>query len=432
MDYISIQEQAQHYVRSLFNEYTGGRLIYHNLYHTEKVVAAATEIAQHYNLTGRDLFIVTLAAWFHDTGYLKGEPAGHEERGAGMMEAFLGGSGTDRETVAAIRACILATKIPQSPANLLENIVCDADLFHLGTNEFGERNKLMRKEAGIFQGRKISKEEWRKGTIRFLESHHYHTDYCQSRLDWKQHENLAVLLAKESDAIAEAGKDQYEADEKDGDESSERESGVAEKKEEKKERKKGEELQFLTAQPNKKGRNGAGRGVDTMFKIASTNHQRLSRQADSKAHILIQVNAIIISVLLSLLLRKIDDHMNLVIPGIILLTVNLLTIIFSILATRPHISEGTFSKTDLETKKVNLLFFGNFYRMSLQDYTEGMLQVMEDQDFLYGSLVKDLYFQGIALGRKFRWLRLSYNVFMFGLIIAVISFVVAALASPYK
>jgi hypothetical protein len=124
-----------------------------------------------------------------------------------------------------------------------------------------------------------------------------------------------------------------------------------------------------------------------VFRITSNNNQRLSSQADSKAHIMIQVNSIIISVLLSLLLRKIEDHTNLAIPATILLTVNLITIIFSILATRPHIPPGTFSKQDLDEKKVNLLFFGNFYKMSLQEYAGGMLQMMDDRDFLYGQQV---------------------------------------------
>ena len=155
-------------------------------------------------------------------------------------------------------------------------------------------------------------------------------------------------------------------------------------------------------------------------------------QADSKAHILIQVNSIIISVLLSLLLRKIEDHTNLEIPAIILLTVNLVTIIFSILATRPHIPPGTFNKEDLDQKKVNLLFFGNFYKMSLEEYAGGMLVMMDDADFLYGSLIRDVYYQGLALGKKYRWLRLSYNVFMYGLIASVLAFVIAALAVPSR
>jgi hypothetical protein len=175
-----------------------------------------------------------------------------------------------------------------------------------------------------------------------------------------------------------------------------------------------------------------GRGIDTVFRITSNNNQKLSSQADSKAHILIQVNAIIISVLLSLLLRKIEDHTNLAIPATMLLAVNLVTIVFSILATRPHIPPGTFNQADLDEKKVNLLFFGNFYRMSLEQYANGMLIMMEDRDFLYGSLIRDVYFQGIALGKKYRWLRLSYNVFMYGLIASVLAFLIAALAYPQR
>jgi hypothetical protein len=293
---------------------------------------------------------------------------------------------------------------------LPEQIVCDADLYHLGTDEFGDRNKLMRKEAEAVQGRKISKEEWRRSTIRFLESHQYYTDYCRLLLNEKQLENLAKLKEKEPDA---------------GDNTLDsllRAHGLEVNKEQ------GQQ------QPEKKKdkKKDPGRGIDTVFRITSNNNQKLSSQADSKAHILIQVNSIIISVLLSLLLRKIEDHTNLAIPATLLLAVNLVTIIFSILATRPHIPPGTFSQADLDEKKVNLLFFGNFYRMSLEQYANGMLIMMDDRDFLYGSLIRDVYFQGIALGKKYRWLRLSYNVFMYGLIASVMAFLIAALAFPSK
>jgi hypothetical protein len=104
-----------------------------------------------------------------------------------------------------------------------------------------------------------------------------------------------------------------------------------------------------------------------------------------------------------------------------------MTIIFSIIATRPNLPAGKFSQSDIEEKKVNLLFFGNFYRMNLTDYTAGMLQVMNDRDFLYGTLIKDVYSQGVVLGRKFRLLRISYNIFMYGLIASVIAFVTATI-----
>jgi hypothetical protein len=152
--------------------------------------------------------------------------------------------------------------------------------------------------------------------------------------------------------------------------------------------------------------------------------------ADSKAHIMISVNSIIISVLLSLLLRKIDEHQNLAIPAVLLLTVNLVTIIFSILATRPNIPKGVFTQNEIDEKKVNLLFFGNFYKMSLDEYASGMWKMMNDAEFLYGSLIKDVYFQGIVLGRKYRMLRASYDVFMFGIIASVFAFVIAVFIFP--
>jgi predicted metal-dependent HD superfamily phosphohydrolase len=414
MDYPPLLEQAEHYVRSLYDTHVSEKLYYHNLRHTEGVVEAATQIAQHYQLSDVDFFTVNVAAWFHDLGYLTGDGPGHEERGARMAQSYLEGSSVDFGVVEAIKRCIIATQLPQRAVGLTEQIVCDADLFHLGTDEFGDRNKLMRKEAEAVQGRKISKDEWRRSTIRFLESHQYYTDYCRLLLNEQQNENLLKLRAKDPEASVHGPNTLNTLL---------REHGLEESK---------SEEQEPVDKKKKEKKKDPGRGIDTVFRITSNNNQKLSSQADSKAHILIQVNSIIISVLLSLLLRKIEDHTNLAIPATLLLAVNLVTIIFSILATRPHIPPGTFSQADLDEKKVNLLFFGNFYRMSLEQYANGMLIMMDDRDFLYGSLIRDVYFQGIALGKKYRWLRLSYNVFMYGLIASVMAFLIAALAFPQK
>ncbi|HEY4110394.1 Pycsar system effector family protein [Puia sp.] len=408
MDHQTVLEQAEHYVRSLYDAQANDKLYYHDLRHTEGVVEAATQIAQHYQLSDGDFFTVSVAAWFHDIGYLTGPGAGHEERGARMVQSFLEGTGVEFGVIEAVKRCIIATQLPQRAVGLSEQIVCDADLYHLGTDEFSDRNKLMRKEAEAVQGRKISKDEWRRSTIRFLEAHQYYTDYCRLLLNEKQHENLMKLRAKDPDAGGNAIDTLL------------REHGLEESRQE----------QQQPMDKKKEKKKDPGRGIDTVFRITSNNNQKLSSQADSKAHILIQVNSIIISVLLSLLLRKIEDHTNLAIPATLLLAVNLVTIIFSILATRPHIPPGTFSQADLDEKKVNLLFFGNFYRMSLEQYASGMLIMMDDRDFLYGSLIRDVYFQGIALGKKYRWLRLSYNVFMYGLIASVLAFLIAALAFP--
>src|ERR1700748_2575514 len=197
MEYSTTLEQAKHYVRSYFDHHVNEKLFYHNLKHTERVVEAATQIGQHYQLNDADFFTVTVAAWFHDIGYLNGAGKGHEDRGAKMAQAYLEGTGVERAVIEAVCRCIVATQLPQRAVGLTEQIVCDADLYHLGTDDFGDRNKLMRKEAEAVQDRKISKEEWRRSTIRFLEEHQYYTDYCRLLLNEKQLENLNKLKLKD-------------------------------------------------------------------------------------------------------------------------------------------------------------------------------------------------------------------------------------------
>jgi MFS-type transporter involved in bile tolerance (Atg22 family) len=149
--------------------------------------------------------------------------------------------------------------------------------------------------------------------------------------------------------------------------------------------------------------------------------------ADGKANILISVNAIIISVILSVLLRRLQIDTYLTIPTIIFLSSSVCTIVVAILATRPKISEGTFSDQDVIDKKTNLLFFGNFYKTPQTEYEHAMGRMMVDSEYLYGSLVKDIYQLGVVLARKYRLIRWAYNIFMFGIIISVIAFAVAVM-----
>lgn len=170
---------------------------------------------------------------------------------------------------------------------------------------------------------------------------------------------------------------------------------------------------------------GAAKGMQTMLRLTSSNHIKLSEMADQKAHILITVNAIIISVILGVLLRKLETDPYLMIPTLIFLSVAVSTIILSILATRPKWTPGTFLEEDIQHKKTNLLFFGNFHKVQLPVYEKAMRSMMMDSDYLYSSIIKDIYFLGVAIGKKYRLLRIAYNIFMFGLIISVIAFGIA-------
>ena len=401
MNYQSLNDKVKEYSLVFFNAPEHQYLAYHNLAHTEAVVKAAIQIGNHYQLRDEDFFIVLTAAWFHDMGYYSEDPANHEQMGADKAAGFLKELEVDEAVISKVGACIKATKLPQSPATPLEEIVCDADLFHLGTDYFPERNKLMRKECEKSLHTKLGKDQWRASTIKLFQAHHYHTAYCTLLLNNKKQENLDRLLEKQQSVAEKIA-----------------ESAPVPKEEiiinEKKNKNKGK-----TERPDK--------GIETMFRVAATNHQRLSDMSDNKAHIMISVNSIIISVIIGLVVRKLDATPNILIPTLILLTGSVTAIVFAVLATRPKIPDGIFTKEQVDNQTANLLFFGHFYKMDFSDYYDGMLKVMDDREFLYGSLTRDIYSQGIVLGRKYKLIRISYTIFMYTLIVSIIAFAISSI-----
>jgi len=404
MNYQQLLEDVREYVLNYFETHHDNDMLYHDLQHTKDVVGAATMIANHYQLNDEDFCAVVTAAWFHDTGYFV-DKAKHEEAGANLAAGFLKSKEASDRVINKVKDCIMATRMPQQPNGLLQQIMCDADLYHLGTDDFTDKSKNLRKEIEKAKQIDIDKPLWRQKNIELLESHKYFTDYARLLLAEKQDKNLRKLKEKQEEAIAEV--------------STAPTTPTAEDKEKKEEKQ-------VEKDRKKRNKEKPEKGIETMFRITSGNNQRLSDMADNKAHILITVNSIILSAIISLVLRKLEENSFLAIPSFILLTISLLSMIFSILATRPSIPSGTFTQQDIDDKKVNLLFFGNFYKMGLKEYTDGMLKVMDDRAFLYGTLIKDVYSQGVVLGRKYRLLRVAYNIFMFGLIIAVAAFIISS------
>jgi len=423
MNYNALLQHISDHVHSLYATHAQPALLYHNISHTVEVVEAAKNIAGHYDINDRDFFIIVAAAWFHDTGYLTNGPEYHEEKSAEIAENYLKSIGIDETDIAEIKKCILSTKMPQQPVSLLEKIVCDADLFHLGTGDFKEKSKLLRKEIEALNNIKMDPDEWRSKNLELLETHQYHTDYCQSlleksklaqieRVKRKQQEKLLNMNAAISVQQTHIGE---HAIENQITRNMPNQSGNMSEK-------------SNTIKKNKNDR--PIRGVETMFRVSSSNHQRLSVMADNKAHIMISVNSIIVSVAIALVVRKLEDNRNLanlIIPTLILLAVNVVTIIYAVLATRPRIPNGLFTKEQLADKSVDLLFFGSFYNMNFEEYEAGMKLMMNDSDFLYSSLIRDIYSQGKVLGRKYRLLHIAYNVFMYGIVISVIAYAVALL-----
>ncbi|MFA0961535.1 Pycsar system effector family protein [Roseivirga sp. BDSF3-8] len=386
-------DKTQSFSKKYFEEKVGGDFSYHNLDHTVDVVEAVKEIGEHTGLKEDEFEIVLIAAWLHDLGYAE-SCDDHEERSVEIGSKFLKEQEADKKLIEKVSGCIRATRMPHDPKNQLEEVLCDADLYHLSTDTFEEKSELLRKEVDTVLGKKLKKKEWLNKNVEFFQIHSYFTDYGRNILSERKRQNLEDLQSKV-------------------------------KKKKKKQSKKVKKLEKKVAKLKAKKDKRPDRGIETMFRTTSRNHIDLSAIADNKANIMISINAIIVSILVSVLIRKFEDYPNLIIPTIIMTTVCLLTIIFSVLATRPNITSGRFTKDDIHQRRTNLLFFGNFHRMQLDDFHWGVNEIMKDRDFLYGSMIKDIYFLGKVLGRKYQLLRVSYTIFMYGFVIAVLSFAIA-------
>lgn len=201
MNYTELLESIRDYVTQLFQKHENPVLIYHNLSHTEQVVHNVISVSTHHRLSEEALFIVQAAAWFHDVGYLF-DTSAHEQVGAGEAEKFLEAKGVSEAVVKAVKFAILATRMPQKADTIEEKIVCDADLYHLGTQEFRHINKLVREEKSQMCPGSFTKDDWLKSTIALLEHHEYQTAYCRKHLGVQKQKNLDELQEKLKNSAA--------------------------------------------------------------------------------------------------------------------------------------------------------------------------------------------------------------------------------------
>jgi hypothetical protein len=167
------------------------------------------------------------------------------------------------------------------------------------------------------------------------------------------------------------------------------------------------------------------RGIQTLLRVINDNHIEFSNMSDNKANILISVNAIIISIILSVMLKRLEVDPHLTLPTLLFLLTSLTTIILAILSTRPKVNSGLFNREDIVARRVNLMYFGNFHKSTDEDFEWGMREMMTDPEYLYSSMIKDIHYLGKVLARKFRLVNIAYTVFMFGLIASILAYILA-------
>jgi len=169
-------------------------LFYHSLTHTrDEVVPFAERLAKMVKLDDESRHLIRVAAFFHDLGFIE-QRSGHELVGIQMAKTVLPTFSFHEDQIAAICSMIQATILPQSPVNLLDEIVADADLNVLGQSYFLRRNQDLRREIETVHG-EISDKDWYSQQLAFLENHRYFTEAAQSVLDQGKQKNARVLAA---------------------------------------------------------------------------------------------------------------------------------------------------------------------------------------------------------------------------------------------
>ena len=397
---MEIINKVRDYVEQFWNDNQNESLVYHNYEYTKGVVAAAEEIIANTEAEETDQEAALLAAWLHATGCTQNYENYLEESNK-IAKAFLSKEDVATEKIDRVIETIAALKSPNQAESLAAQILCDAVLYPVAKNNFLEQAVKVRKEQELMTGTVKSNTEWLQGLVKSVIERNFQTPYGKEVLEKGKDKNLKSLKkeVKKLEADFDLGI----------------EKALAVSPKELKELKK--KLMKVQGRPE--------RGIETMFRLTSRNHLALSSMADTKANIMISVNSIILSILIGSLMQKLDNNPQLIFPTYVMLFVNLGSIIFAILSTRPNITTGKFTREDIEQNKTNLLFFGNFHQMQRADYQWGMHRLMADGKFLYSSLIDDIFFLGVVLGRKYRYLRIAYNIFMYGIVLAVVTFMIS-------
>jgi len=168
---------------------------------------------------------------------------------------------------------------------------------------------------------------------------------------------------------------------------------------------------------------GTARGVETLFRSAYRVQMDLTGLADNKANMMISINGIIISIIIAAVAPKLDSNPWLLIPTTIFLCGNLVSVVYAIIAARPRVSSTHIELGDLEHSDGNILFFGDFADLSQNEFTQGMMGLLEDKTLVYETMIHNLYGLGSVLRKKFALLKAAYTAFMITLILGVVSFI---------
>lgn len=378
----TIFSQAREYVRSRFNEALDPIYLFHNFAYSEEIADKAGELAKKAELDEEQIDRLRIAGLFYPLGYIGG-PKDFAHRSADELNAFATQHGYN-----AGDAPNWITAVPDADAksDKMVRLLHDAVWNWLGRKRYERRSELLQLEREALDSKKGGPVVFGQEMQKFLLNFNYLSDEGKREFDVRRRKNVSKQQSNN-----------YKIQQK--------------------------EVKAKT------GKN-FGRGIDTMYRTAFRNHINLSRIADDKANMMISINTIILSILiavsgagLSFFEELVFNSPEFLAPIVILLMSSLTAVIFAVFSARPKVTEYRIKKRKLlQSKEASLLYFGNFLKLEKSDFIRYMSRMKMDQDSLYDDLARDLYDLGQVLHRKYLLLTISYNTFIGGLALAVLTF----------
>lgn len=380
--------KSEQYISTLLSENLDEKYLFHNYEHTKGIVDKCIELLQENKDKQVNDTHVLIATWFLNSGYTMGneEPM---KNSCDLAHSFLSENGEKNHVIEKVCDLIRAAWTNEDPRSEEEKIIKDARLSFYASKDFEELLVLLYMEFQNFDKNIPPMEEWR---IRFIEilrtEHRFYTDYANENWQKKKESNTMDLIGTAAKMVKTKNKEKLKAKLKD---------------------------------------KSPGRAIQSLYRIQLRNHLKLSDIADTKANILLSVNAIIISLLMANLIPKLGVPSNsyLIYPTVIFVLFSIASMIMSVLATRPKIENKDVVEGEIKSKNRNFLFFGNFHLMELEDFKGRIRNIIQDTETIYDSLTMDLYYLGKVLQKKYRLLSWTYTVFIVGVILSVLAFAIA-------
>jgi hypothetical protein len=390
---------AERYVKNLFLANKNELLLFHNLFYIKKTIEFADQICEMENVTPIEREDILVSAWFFSTGFLF-DYIDYKRYGIKVAHEFLEEKKVEAQRIEHILMIIESVLHNIQQENKCSEILYDASEFYLADDDFLLWVKYHRQERNYFLTPKLTKRSFWQTAQNFMQEHKYQTKSAIQLFGEYKESNLLNIKYFLSHEL----KKQLPVDNR---------MLINDLK---------EEIRIIDQKVEK--RLSSSRGFDTLYRITARNQITLSGLADNKSSILITLNTLIVSAVITFVLVNHSELKFLMLPSFMAIAFSVVSVTFAILATRPQIKPGTFKMEEFYNKKVDLLFYGNYYKMEYEEYERAMMDMLKDQDLLLSSLNRDQFALGKILARKFNYLNYSFTVFLFGFIISSSTFAI--------